>query len=325
MLNPPDALVAMHDKLETALRLRAVNLPHPRTAFLPAGASPSGIELPVVIKPRFGSWGRHVHLCTTKRSLRRCLQELRGERLVSGAGRNRAGAGRAVGRDLRVLVAAGEVVGAIARVAADGEWRTNVALGGTRHPVMPGRRARSLALAAAAAVGADLVGVDLLPHGRSYVVLELNGAVDFTADYALQGGDVFAQALSALGAGRSPRPPRALPNRHQTLTAPRPIRPAPVRTIDTSPATKGFSAHAHPRIHPGPPYTCRRRLRRGPTAAPRHGTRPRRALRADSGRRLEHGRPVHDGGRGAFRATTPMSRSPSASPAPAAGSSASAR
>ena len=44
-LNPPEALVAMHDKLETVLRLRAVNLPHPRTAFLPAGASPSGIEL----------------------------------------------------------------------------------------------------------------------------------------------------------------------------------------------------------------------------------------------------------------------------------------
>ena len=166
VLNPPDALVAMHDKLETALRLRAVNLPHPRTAFLPAGASPSGIELPVVIKPRFGSWGRHVHLCTTKRSLRRCLQELRGERWFQEQGAIAQELVEPVGRDLRVLVAAGEVVGAISRVAADGEWRTNVALGGTRHPAMPGRRARSLALAAAAAVGADLVGVDLLPRGR---------------------------------------------------------------------------------------------------------------------------------------------------------------
>jgi RimK family alpha-L-glutamate ligase len=200
VLNPPDALVAMHDKLETALRLRDVNLPHPRTAFLPAGASPSGIELPVVIKPRFGSWGRHVHLCTTTRSLRRCLQELRDEPWFREQGAIAQELIEPTGCDLRVLVAAGEVVGAVVRVAAEGEWRTNVALGGTRHPALPGRRARSLALAAAASVGADLVGVDLLPRGRSYVVLELNAAVDFTADYAPEGEDVFAQTMSALGA-----------------------------------------------------------------------------------------------------------------------------
>ena len=205
VLNPPDALVAMHDKLETALRLRAVNLPHPRTAFLPAGASPSGIELPVVIKPRFGSWGRHVHLCTTKRSLRRCLQQLRDEPWFREQGAIAQELIEPTGRDLRILVAAGEVVGAIARVAAKGEWRTNVALGGTRHPAIPSRRARSLALAAAAAVGADLVGVDLLPRGRSHVVLELNGAVDFTPEYALDGNDVFAKALLALGARSLPQ------------------------------------------------------------------------------------------------------------------------
>lgn len=205
VLNPPDALVTMHDKLETALRLRAVNLPHPRTAFLPAGAGPSGIELPVVIKPRFGSWGRHVHLCTTKRSLRRCLQQLRDEPWFREQGAIAQELIEPTGRDLRVLVAAGEVIGSIERVAARGEWRTNVTLGGTRHPVVPGGRACSLALAAAGAVGADLVGVDLLPRRRSYVVLELNGAVDFTAEYAFDGKDVFASALRALGARSLPQ------------------------------------------------------------------------------------------------------------------------
>lgn len=205
VLNPADALVAMHDKLETALRLRAVNLPHPRTAFLPYGASPSGIELPVVIKPRFGSWGRHVHLCTTKRSLRRCLEQLRDEPWFREQGAIAQELIEPMGRDLRVLVAGGEVVGAIERVAAEGEWRTNVTLGGIRRPAVPDRRARSLALAAAAALGADLVGVDLLPRGRSHVVLELNGAVDFTPEYALDGNDVFARALSALGARAIPQ------------------------------------------------------------------------------------------------------------------------
>ena len=59
--------------------------------------------------------------------------------------------------------------------------------------------ARSLAVAAAAAVGADLVGVDLLPlDGERYVVLELNGAVDFDESYSLDGGDVFVEAARAL-------------------------------------------------------------------------------------------------------------------------------
>lgn len=47
-------------------------------------------------------------------------------------------------------------------------------------------------------LGGDLVGVDLLPTGPgTYVVLEVNGAVDFTGDYA-PGGNVFAAAVGTL-------------------------------------------------------------------------------------------------------------------------------
>jgi [lysine-biosynthesis-protein LysW]--L-2-aminoadipate ligase len=198
VLNPPDALSAMHDKLLTAIRLHEVNAPHPRSAYLPVGASPRGIELPVVIKPRFGSWGRHVHLCVTGAELRRCLKALRDEPWFREQGALVQELVPPTGFDLRVLVAGDRVVGAVERVAAPGEWRTNVALGGTRRPAQPNRRARALALAAAAAVGADLTGVDLLRRGRSYVVLELNGAVDFTDEYSLDGTCVFAGALEAL-------------------------------------------------------------------------------------------------------------------------------
>jgi hypothetical protein len=56
-----------------------------------------------------------------------------------------------------------------------------------------------VAIAAAGAIKADLVGVDLLPtsdHG--YVALELNGAVDFTPEYSLENGDVFADVAEVL-------------------------------------------------------------------------------------------------------------------------------
>lgn len=198
VLNQADALEAMHDKLLTAMRLRHVNLPHPCTAYLAPSASAAGIALPAVVKPRFGSWGRHVHLCSTRNQLRRCLRELREESWFEQQGAIVQELVPPTGRDLRVLVAGGEVVGAVERVAAPGEWRTNVALGGTRRPARPNARARALALAAAAAVDADLLGVDLLPVPGGYTILELNGAVDFTPEYALDERDVFALTLDAL-------------------------------------------------------------------------------------------------------------------------------
>jgi glutathione synthase/RimK-type ligase-like ATP-grasp enzyme len=66
--------------------------------------------------------------------------------------------------------------------------------------VSPPAAARELALAAAAAAEGDLVGVDLLPTpGGGWVVLELNGAVEFTEEYSLD-RDIFVAATEALAA-----------------------------------------------------------------------------------------------------------------------------
>ena len=91
------------------------------------------------------------------------------------------------------------MVGAIRRVAPPGEWRTNVALGAVREPVEPSSEACELAIRAAAAVEADLVGVDLLPRpDGDFVVIEINGAVEYNADYSLHGADVFRRTVDAL-------------------------------------------------------------------------------------------------------------------------------
>ena len=63
VLNGPSALLAAHDKLLTARLLHGAGLPHPHTRLVTAGEPPPPVDGPVVVKPRFGSWGRDVARC----------------------------------------------------------------------------------------------------------------------------------------------------------------------------------------------------------------------------------------------------------------------
>jgi RimK family alpha-L-glutamate ligase len=200
LLNPPSALLATHDKLLTARWLKRAQLPHPATAYVGPGDLPElELEPPVVVKPRFGSWGAGIHLCRDAEELHERLARLAAEPWFHRQGALVQELIPPLGYDVRLVVAGGEVVGAIERVAPPGEWRTNVALGAVRRRVVPDARAKALAVAAAEEVGGDLVGVDLLPAGTDYVIIELNGAVDFTPEYSL-GGNVYAEALRELAA-----------------------------------------------------------------------------------------------------------------------------
>jgi len=199
VLNPPAALISAHDKLVTARALRRAGLPHPETRPLTAWEEPPDCSsFPLVVKPRFGSWGRDVSLCRDRGELERCLEHLSHRRWFRSHGGLIQELIPPLGHDMRLVVAGGTVVGAVKRVAPPGEWRTNVALGAVREPVEPPPIACELAVAAASAVGGDLVGVDLLPLGPGrYVVLEINAAVDFSPEYSLD-QDVFEGVVTAL-------------------------------------------------------------------------------------------------------------------------------
>src|SRR5262249_52952518 len=163
-----------------------------------------GREPPIVLKPRFGSWGQDVIRCDDADAIGLALEELYTRQWFEATGAIAQKLVAPRGYDLRIVVARGRVIGAVRRHAAQGEWRTNVALGARREPLTPPPDACAVAVAAAYAVGADFVGVDLLPADvGTWVVLEVNGAVDFTSAYSVE-DDVFAAATSSLTVGIEP-------------------------------------------------------------------------------------------------------------------------
>jgi RimK family alpha-L-glutamate ligase len=198
VFNRPPALLSCHDKLLTARLLGAAGVPHPRTRRLESARSADALRYPVVAKPRFGSWGRDVELCSDPDALHRYVSTMvkRSWWRIGGIVQELV---QPLGIDLRVIVAGSKVVGAASRTAAPGEWRTNVAIGGTPSSAVPPADACELALAATRALGIDFAGVDLLPLGEGWMVLEVNGAVEVRPLYSFD-VDVYAAALRSLRA-----------------------------------------------------------------------------------------------------------------------------
>ena len=82
-------------------------------------------------------------------------------------------------RDIRAIVAGEELVACVHRYAPDGEWRTNVARGGTSKAFKPDSELKEVVHKASEAVGGGVLGVDAMESPRGYVVHEVNNTVEF--------------------------------------------------------------------------------------------------------------------------------------------------
>ena len=80
------------------------------------------------------------------------------------------------GRDIRAFVVGRKVVAAMSRQAIEGEFRSNVHLGGSARPVKLSPEYRRAAVAAARHMGLNVAGVDLLPSDEGPMVLEVNSS-----------------------------------------------------------------------------------------------------------------------------------------------------
>ncbi len=123
---------------------------------------------PLVLKPLFGSQGRGLRLIRT-------ADELPPPGEIAGVYylQRFVGVERDGFHDFRLLVSRGRVVAAMMRHSK--EWITNIKRGGRPVTVVANDDTRALAVRAAAAVGADFAGVDILyDRDQRPSVLEVN-------------------------------------------------------------------------------------------------------------------------------------------------------
>jgi len=194
VLNSPAALSVAESKSATLFRLQRLGIPVPRTVACQteARALEAVRELgTAVIKPMFGALGIGVERVDAADSADRiherldewrsiCIQEL----IPTG------------GRDIRAFVVGGRLIGAVVRIAQGGEWRTNVHQGGRCEPYPLSARERDMCLRAAAAIGLEYTGIDILPGPDGPVLLEVNGAPQWHGLAEATGIDVADAVVS---------------------------------------------------------------------------------------------------------------------------------
>jgi RimK family alpha-L-glutamate ligase len=170
VLNPPRAIEAAVDKFLASAKLAAAGLVTPRTVCCqtPDEAMDAFRQLggDIVLKPLFGSEGRGI-------------ARLNDEALALRAFKMLAQLGAALylqqfipheGYDIRLLVVGQRILAMRRRNKLD--WRTNISRGAVAEPFEPDDRLADIARRAAAAVGAPLAGVDVLPgqDGELYTI-----------------------------------------------------------------------------------------------------------------------------------------------------------
>jgi len=196
VVNSPRTIERTVDKFWTSALLEQCGLPTPETVVCerPEEALAAFRMLKdVVVKPLFGSMGLGmVRISDEEMAYRvfRVIEQIRGvyylQRTVEHDG-----------ADIRAFVVGGRVIGAIERRSTG--WRTNLARGGKAKPVLLAEDLRLLAVRAAAVIGADYAGVDLLTDrdGQAYV-LEVNGIPGWKGLQEATGLDIAGELFDYL-------------------------------------------------------------------------------------------------------------------------------
>jgi ribosomal protein S6--L-glutamate ligase len=172
------ALIRSRDKLRSLQILSRAGIGLPKTIFMDYSRETEGVieavgGAPVVIKLLEGTQGLGVVLAENKKAAQSVIEAFHGvhARIIV-----QEFIKEAKGADIRAFVVDGEVVGAMKRQAANGEFRSNLHRGGYAEVVKLTRQERATAISAAKKMGLGVAGVDMLPSKRGPLIIEVNSS-----------------------------------------------------------------------------------------------------------------------------------------------------
>lgn len=196
LCNDAQTIQAARDKYFMHQQFVRHGLPTPKTMLAPYPINYEQVEkdigFPLILKALNGSQGRGVMLCDTPTALQDMLEFIYSyDRKASTLLQTYIAESR--GRDLRVLVLGGKVLGVIERSSMT-EFKANFSRGGNVAPHPINAEIERLALMATKVSGLHMAGVDLLFTHTGYTLCEINSAPGFQGFEKAMGGSI-AQAI----------------------------------------------------------------------------------------------------------------------------------
>ncbi|PJC36910.1 30S ribosomal protein S6--L-glutamate ligase [Candidatus Peregrinibacteria bacterium CG_4_9_14_0_2_um_filter_53_11] len=180
LYNSSVAIARAKNKLRTIQVMAHANIAVPKTLvvtdmnYLDAAIKELG-SFPMIIKLAQGSFGSGVSIIESPRSLRSILD------LVGPPSENQRNhvliqeyVREAKGKDLRVFVVDGKVIAAMQRKARRGEFRANVAIGGSATAIEITPEETIMAIESSRILGLSVAGVDLIRTATGPKILEVN-------------------------------------------------------------------------------------------------------------------------------------------------------
>ncbi|MGP9800581.1 ATP-grasp domain-containing protein [Rheinheimera sp. NSM] len=183
----PAALRLGRDKLKCLQYLLARGLPFPATgiAYTPEGFRQlaGAIGTPMIIKLIESTEGTGIFLVQNLKEMDNIVKtfsQLGASYIIQRFVKE------ASGTDIRAFVVGGKVVASMCRRSQDGDFRSNVALGGCSEPYQLTTEEEQMVLSATASIGMNVSGVDFVRSAEGPLLLEVNVSPDFTGEQGIE-------------------------------------------------------------------------------------------------------------------------------------------
>ncbi|MCI0562971.1 MAG: lysine biosynthesis protein LysX [Nitrososphaera sp.] len=194
VINSLQAAMMCGNKMYSHMLLEKAGVRTPRAVSAFSGeAAISALEkfgYPVVIKPTIGSWGRLIALLRDRDSARAVIEDREHMFPIYQVYYFEEFVERPP-RDIRAIVIGDRLVAAIYRYSGDGEWKTNMALGGRAETCPLTKELEDICIKATKALGGQVVGVDLMESkSDGLMVHEVNNTTEFKNTVRVTGVDI---------------------------------------------------------------------------------------------------------------------------------------